>query len=518
MDSNLNITIQSSENLDNQELLKAINCYTRALDVNPDEAVLYSNRAICEIQLKQFDLARQDAECAIRLDRKNVKFYRVLAEALMGLEAYEKALEACQQGLKLDPREATLLTRQRECKPKISGTNDQWQMIARQKRKNSIDSQSDEVEKECSPAKKSKTESDTSMPDDVENWSNRNEDDSSEYSELSEDPIFPEEYNEDPAVEALLLFGLFPPTSASTKNSIMYDESKLIPAMMERRDQGSPSAKLFFEAVRLIAEAQQLLSEEKFTESFVKIRQMMCTWRPKTFKPTPFIEAARRVLKTDAKNHAAMYIIVAFDPEKDQKQRLVLANRLVKMDPSIPEYHVIQSTCYLNPRLAVSSLDKSIEISPNPEMMCLRAHILQNAIRAKDEIVTEAFQQFLSSVPSDYMRVPDAYYQMGYIQSTKDPAKAAALYRLGQIADHSSIRLPCLPNLEDDLVRLHLKNYLEWREHWPIPDDVLDDVDMCFTCTKTESLSPCTTCHKARYCSKQCQENNWIIHKWFCLP
>ncbi|CAE6437777.1 unnamed protein product [Rhizoctonia solani] len=40
----------------------------------------------------------------------------------------------------------------------------------------------------------------------------------------------------------------------------------------------------------------------------------------------------------------------------------------------------------------------------------------------------------------------------------------------------------------------------------------------CDNCEReTPSLSPCSNCHKAWYCSNQCLENNWRIHRLHCL-
>jgi len=62
---------------------EAMNCYTRAIHLNQQDAVLYSNRSLCELRLSKFDLAREDIEDAIQLDPKNVKYFRVLSEVLL---------------------------------------------------------------------------------------------------------------------------------------------------------------------------------------------------------------------------------------------------------------------------------------------------------------------------------------------------------------------------------------------------------------------------------------------------
>ncbi|PAA88107.1 hypothetical protein BOX15_Mlig005775g2, partial [Macrostomum lignano] len=95
--------------------LEAMTCYTKAIQSNANNAVLYSNRALCEINLRKFDLAREDAEDAIGLDPSQIKFYRILSEALYKLRLHEPALDACQTGLRIDSTDETLLLREQLC-------------------------------------------------------------------------------------------------------------------------------------------------------------------------------------------------------------------------------------------------------------------------------------------------------------------------------------------------------------------------------------------------------------------
>jgi tetratricopeptide (TPR) repeat protein len=166
--------------------------------------------------------------------------------------------------------------------------------------------------------------------------------------------------------------------------------------------------------------ASTLLRQKKFTDSFVKVREMMNTWNLKTFDPTLFLEAAETVLKKEPNNHAAMHIILIFGPDRDSKHSLKLAKRCLKLSPGIPEYHSIVSAFYVNleqGNQALRYLEKSIKMQPYPQLMFLKASILQNLSGAKDDIVVEAFQQFLSSVPSDYEDVPEAFFHLGFLHS-----------------------------------------------------------------------------------------------------
>ncbi|CAF1335585.1 unnamed protein product [Didymodactylos carnosus] len=99
----------------NKQWTQAMNFYSEAIHLDSKQAVLYSNRALCEINLKKYQLAREDAEDAIDLDNKQIKYFRVLSEALMGLELYSEAKGICNEGLKINPCDEILLVRSRDC-------------------------------------------------------------------------------------------------------------------------------------------------------------------------------------------------------------------------------------------------------------------------------------------------------------------------------------------------------------------------------------------------------------------
>ncbi|KAE9186450.1 hypothetical protein PF005_g20845 [Phytophthora fragariae] len=99
---------------------EAIEAYSQALDVAPNQAVLLGNRAMCYLRLKEFECAREDAEDALDADNyENVKYYRLLSEAMMGMKDYGEAKEICVEGLELDQNDATLLSRRRTAEAMI---------------------------------------------------------------------------------------------------------------------------------------------------------------------------------------------------------------------------------------------------------------------------------------------------------------------------------------------------------------------------------------------------------------
>jgi tetratricopeptide (TPR) repeat protein len=98
---------------------EAIIEYTKAIRIDPNQPVLYSNRAIAELRLKMYKEAREDAENAIEKSNSSssaesrIKYYRLLSEALIGLDLLDDAFSACLKGLQLDSRDEVLLLRKR---------------------------------------------------------------------------------------------------------------------------------------------------------------------------------------------------------------------------------------------------------------------------------------------------------------------------------------------------------------------------------------------------------------------
>ena len=558
---------EASEHEKSQRWSEAIAFYTRALflKIKDPDPLLFLKRAICQARLTNFESAQTDVETAIFREPRNITFYIFLSEIQLKLQSFEKLLKTCDKGLKLDAQNPTLLARRLECKRNIFESRNP----GCQKRKN-VSSSNQNNNEEAGPAeKKRKIEPSTLIWDDEDSeddlfggfWGSSDEDededgdddesedenededesededdddsededdDESENEEESKDEDlspensdFEDEYYDNPTFEVFCALEICKEQTerhSNLTNSIVYDERKVISAMEDRSARGWPSAGVFFQAYRLLGEARELLRQNRYTESFIKLREMTATWTMKFFDPTQFIQIAKMVLRKEPKNHAALFIIVRFDDQDDQ-EKLKLSKRLVKLDRTIGEYHALLGRYYPSSgqkKRAVNSFEKSFELGGNPDSIFMRGVTLHYYMKPKDQVVIEAYQQFLSSVPSDNMQVPVIYFILGNVYLKKDAAKAAALYRMGQVADHSSIRLPCVPNLEDDSTRVKLKLKLTDEGYWPIPKNALYSVKMCATCTKTESLFICTSCNKAWYCSNKCQENNVIIHRRFC--
>ncbi|MQL78698.1 hypothetical protein Taro_011133 [Colocasia esculenta] len=97
-----------------KEYLDAIDAYTQAIDLDPNEATLFSNRSLCWIRLGQADRALADAKaCRVLRPDWHKACYRE-GSALRLLQRFDEAANAFYEGVKLDPENMELVTAFRE--------------------------------------------------------------------------------------------------------------------------------------------------------------------------------------------------------------------------------------------------------------------------------------------------------------------------------------------------------------------------------------------------------------------
>lgn len=81
----------------------AIRHFTTAIELSPDNHVLYSNRSAAYASLNQFTEALSDAKKTVELKPDWPKGYSRLGAAQLGLHNYSDAVSAYKKGLELDP-------------------------------------------------------------------------------------------------------------------------------------------------------------------------------------------------------------------------------------------------------------------------------------------------------------------------------------------------------------------------------------------------------------------------------
>ena len=93
---------------------EALDCYTKSIEIDPNDPILYSNRSAMHLNLSEFDQALADAEKAISLKPDYAKAYLRKGKALEGLLKPKEALDTYKLGLEKDKSNAQLLQAQQE--------------------------------------------------------------------------------------------------------------------------------------------------------------------------------------------------------------------------------------------------------------------------------------------------------------------------------------------------------------------------------------------------------------------
>lgn len=93
----------------------AVKHYTEAINRNPDDPKLYSNRAACYTKLAAFDLGLKDCDMCTKLDEKFIKGWIRKGKILQGMQQPSKALAAYQKAIELDASNAEAVEGYRAC-------------------------------------------------------------------------------------------------------------------------------------------------------------------------------------------------------------------------------------------------------------------------------------------------------------------------------------------------------------------------------------------------------------------
>ncbi|KAI3723122.1 hypothetical protein L2E82_34484 [Cichorium intybus] len=92
-----------------KEYLMAVDAYTQAIDFDPSDATLFSNRSLCWIRLGQADQALTDAQSCRGLRPNWAKAWYREGAALRLMQKFDEAANAFYEGVKLDPENKELV-------------------------------------------------------------------------------------------------------------------------------------------------------------------------------------------------------------------------------------------------------------------------------------------------------------------------------------------------------------------------------------------------------------------------
>lgn len=87
---------------------KAMRMYTKALELDAGNAILYSNRSAAHFNTRQFSESLEDAESAILCDSMWWKAYKRKGLALIHMQRYEEAIQALEEGLRIVGKNAEM--------------------------------------------------------------------------------------------------------------------------------------------------------------------------------------------------------------------------------------------------------------------------------------------------------------------------------------------------------------------------------------------------------------------------
>ncbi|XP_066911519.1 serine/threonine-protein phosphatase 5-like [Clytia hemisphaerica] len=95
---------------------KALALYSEAIDLNPNVAAYYGNRSFCNIKMDFFGAALEDANSAIKIDKKYIKGYYRRASANMALGKFKLSLRDYEAVAKVCPKDKDAQKKFTECK------------------------------------------------------------------------------------------------------------------------------------------------------------------------------------------------------------------------------------------------------------------------------------------------------------------------------------------------------------------------------------------------------------------
>ena len=99
---------------------EALDCYSKAIEIDPNDPILYSNRSLMHINLSEFDQAITDAEKAISIKPEYAKAYLRKGKALEGQQRLQEALDTYKLGLEKDKTNAQLLEASQELEAQLN--------------------------------------------------------------------------------------------------------------------------------------------------------------------------------------------------------------------------------------------------------------------------------------------------------------------------------------------------------------------------------------------------------------
>ncbi len=468
---------------------KAIDRYSKAIALNATSAVLYSNRARCHLELSDFARARKDAENAVRLDPRVVKYYWTLSRALEGLNLHKESAEACLAGLKLDHSDVVLFSR----------------LIRVQQSGNGVFSLEKRPDGWVDIGLSGLKGRDKKMRQEVDNYYPR---------------------SDKPTGETQL--------NSSAMSSVLAD-------LEVRAERGSVVARKYLRAHALLIEAScDAFHGEDVNCSFRLVREARKLWSDGPVLSrflTKFNELAKEAFKRDPKNADALHVLILtefLNVGKDLKKLIPMAKACVSLDPGVPEFHDVLG--YLQARTgdyknAVDCFDRTLELEWIPEVLFNKARVLVAMGNRKRGEGIKALEQYVETSEEDEPCMPFACYYAAFLNLTNgNEEKAERFWKKGQKLEGFAIDVGGSLKREMHEHKAFVQLYFEQKAGAggvataatssggnTVPDVDNGEFVTCAACGKPgKTLSVCGACRNMRYCGRECQRKHWPVHKKSC--
>jgi len=115
-----NERLKGNEFMKSREYDAAVECYTKSIEIFPDEAASYSNRAMAYLKLKKYGSCIDDAERALEIQPDYLKAYHRRGKACLASGKYEEAIEDFQYILAKEPDNNDINASLMEARRKVS--------------------------------------------------------------------------------------------------------------------------------------------------------------------------------------------------------------------------------------------------------------------------------------------------------------------------------------------------------------------------------------------------------------
>lgn len=119
MSSAADLKAQGNAALQSENFTEAIKFYSQAIDIDPSNHILYSNRSAAYAKTNEFESSLKDAEKTIELKSDWPKGYSRKGAALELLDKFDEAIVTYEQGLKIDPTNQQLNDALANCKDNL---------------------------------------------------------------------------------------------------------------------------------------------------------------------------------------------------------------------------------------------------------------------------------------------------------------------------------------------------------------------------------------------------------------